>query len=356
MDKENGLTKNLHKAKLYLTAIATAAAVVLFFIFSNPGRQDRLVGPEEKSPVPSQSPVKKRPDLPTAPSDGKGGETARIIAPASETGKEKADIPDYKRMKTLINEELKGFPGDASVIFYDPVHENSIKIKPKVVFESASLVKIPIMVDVFKKINEGEIAGDKLVKLKQSHKVGGSGVLKDKPSGSTYKVEKLVELMIAESDNTATDMLIELTGMKSVEKTARELGMKNTTLQRKIYDFDQIDRGKDNLTTPEDMLAIFLELYQGDKIDTKTRGRMLNILKMQKNKKMIPRFLPVGVECAHKTGGLLGIRHDCGIVYPPDGDPYILILMSKNVTDPAKAERKFALISKRIYYFLNGDK
>jgi beta-lactamase class A len=158
--------------------------------------------------------------------------------------------------------------------------------------------------------------------------------------------------MITKSDNTATDMLINLVGMENVEETAGKFGMKNTTLQRKIYDFEQIDQGRDNLTTPEDMYFLFYNLYEDKDLSEASGEELVNILKGQKNMKMIPKYLPENVSCAHKTGGLTGIVHDCGIIYPPSGKPYILILMGKNVTDTEGAEEKFAILSKKIYYYI----
>ena len=71
---------------------------------------------------------------------------------------------------------------------------------------------------------------------------------------------------------------------------------------------------------------------------------------------MIPKFLPDKVMVAHKTGSLLGIMHDCGIVYPENREPYILILMAKEVTLPEKVEQGFANISKNIYEMLCNGK
>jgi len=262
---------------------------------------------------------------------------------------------DYKKLSKKLEKASKKLPGTMGLILYDISSGKTIEINPDDVFESASLVKILIMVEVYEQIGEGRITPNTEIELKDKDRVGGSGVLKNEPAGSKWKVSRLLELMIAESDNTATDMLIDLVGMKSVDKTIKKLGLRKTALRRKIFDFDQIARGRDNLTTPGDMLILLKEIHGGEIIDKAHRAAMIGILKNQKRNSMIPRHLPKGVECAHKTGSLLGILHDCGIIYPSDGNDYILILMGKDITDPEKAERMFADISKAIYYTFYPD-
>jgi len=298
--------------------------------------------------------------IPTCLMDGKkdfsSGET-------SSSGPEEIEIEatlppspapeiDYGKLKEIIMEEVKYFPGTAGIAFYDFEREEKIEINEGEIFESASLVKLPVMIEIYRKIEAGELKEEEEIVLKEEDKTGGSGILKDKPSGSLWTVKELVELMITESDNTATDILIDLAGMEEVENTCRKIGLLNTTLERKIYAFEEIDHGKDNLTSPQDMCLLFTKLYEGPEISEMAGKEMLSILKGQKNKKIIPRFLPEDTVCAHKTGGLLGIVHDCGIVYPPDRNPYVLVLMGKNVSDNDLAEEVFAGISEKIYFYL----
>jgi len=259
---------------------------------------------------------------------------------------------DYGRLNEIILEEVKTFPGTAGIVFYDFEREEKIEINEREIFESASLVKLPVMIEIYRKIEKGELDPGEEISLKEEDKTGGSGILKDKPSGSLWTVKELLELMITESDNTATDILIDLTGMEEVKDTCIRMGLQDTTLERKIYAFEEIDRGKDNLTSPRDMCLIFTKIYKGPEISEIAREEMLFILKKQKNKKIIPRFLPEDTVCAHKTGGLLGIVHDCGIIYPPGRSPYVLVLMGKDVTAPDLAEEVFAGISEKIYFYL----
>lgn len=355
------------RANIPLT-LAVVVLVIVLFALSKPYRFDRLLGPEEGNQSTGagegiESYGKNEKGTPTAPyrpGKYKGYPGSGKMPPKKEKSEEvKKGKMNMKKLEGIIRKDLEKFPGKAGVIVFFPEMKgpgNKVEINPDEIFESASLVKIPIMAEVFHQIREEKITGEQEIILQDSHKAGGSGVLKNEPAGSGWKVSRLVELMISESDNTAADMLIELAGIKAVEDYAGELGMKKTTLRRKIYDFDQIDLGNDNYTTPRDMLAIFWELYGGEKIDGRDRAGMLNILKGQKRNNVIPRYLPPEASCAHKTGGLLGIVHDCGIIYPPGKSPCILILMGKEVRDDKVAEDVFAGVSRSVYgyYLKNG--
>ena len=349
-----------------LWILALIAIISLLVFVMNPERRSRLLGPgEENNKKPSFTEGEGKSENPSLnPDNGntmkeRTAEDESSLTNLKKTGNEEISMrpkTDYKKLRKEIEQETKHFPGTAGIIFYDLSNGEKIEINPNEQFESASLVKLPIMVEIFNATDRGEINPDTEMELKESHKVGGSGILKNKPTGSHWKINQLTELMITQSDNTATDMLIELVGMKAVEKTAGELGMTKTTLKRKIFAFEEIDRGSDNYTTPEDMFILLKEIYNGEKLKRKQCNEMVDMLKKQKRNSMLPLRLPKDAACAHKTGSLLGILHDVGIVYPPKGNPYILVLMGKNVTDEKQGESVFADISKKIYFTLNPGK
>jgi beta-lactamase class A len=320
-----------------LTVVATYV-LFLFFVQGKSGSRPRLTSSENYAARDG----KQEPS--SGKKDGKSLSTAGSRAKKAECNK----------MKVLIEKEAKNLQGTVGIIFHDFESGCHVEINPEEVFESASLVKVPIMIETYRKMARGDTSLYHEIVLQDYHKVGGAGILKNKPAESRWTVKKLLELMITESDNTATDMLIELVGMDPVNRCCREMGLHHTTLHRKIYDFDRIDEGKDNLTSPRDMYKIFRMLYDGSWISKAHREEILGILKRQKRNTMIPRYLPREISCAHKTGGLIGIIHDCGIVYPRGRKPYILILMSRDVKDQARGENGFATMSKKIFEQVEG--
>ncbi|MCE1246070.1 MAG: class A beta-lactamase-related serine hydrolase [Firmicutes bacterium] len=268
------------------------------------------------------------------------------VQPVGKTEKKISD------MKKEVESILADFPGKASLAFYDYETGEALNMDSGESFESASLVKIPIMYEVFRQIQEGLISQDKELVLEDSMKTGGAGVLKDEPAGSKWKISEILTFMITKSDNTAADMMIDLAGMENVEKTAVSLGAKGITLRRKIYDFAQIDKGKDNYATPDDMMVMLRAIVENKGVNEKYCQEMIDIMKKQTMRDRIPKLLPKDVVCASKTGGLTGFVHDCAIIYPQGKKPYVLVLMGKNVTDENKAKEIYAKTSLAVYKWI----
>lgn len=266
--------------------------------------------------------------------------------PQKKTSPKKVETsPEVEK---LVKEASKSFPGKAGIVFYDISENEIIGYNIKEEFEAASLIKIPILIEYFRQVKAGKLKPQQTVKIKNSMKAGGSGSIKNLPEGSGISFAKLAELMITKSDNTATDILINQLGMKNVNDTAAELGCGATFLNRTIWDFAAIDRGFGNTTTPEDMMILLKAVYEGKAVDVLSSAAMIEILKKQENRKMIPAYLPKETEVAHKTGELNGILHDCGIIYNGRSS-YVLCLMGKNIKNNDQARKFWALLSLEIY-------
>jgi beta-lactamase class A len=192
------------------------------------------------------------------------------------------------------------------------------------------------MIATLQAVKEKHIGLYDEIKLKPSHKVGGSGILKYKPSGKKITVDTLIELMITRSDNTATNMLTELLGFNYFNRTFKKFGLKVTNLRRKILDLKAAKRGIDNYTTPYEMAFLLEEIYKKRLISRDVCEYMLSILKRQKISDRIPRYLPNYLQIAHKTGLLKRVCHDAGIVFSDKGDILICILTSDISTRLAK--------------------
>jgi len=265
--------------------------------------------------------------------------SARVISKAT----------DYSSgLEKLIAEEARLFPGTPGIFFTDLKTGKTIKVNAGISFPAASLIKIPILIEVFKEAQEGRIRLDRKLIVTQKDQVGGSGILKSAPPGSKITVLKAATLMIRESDNTATDMLIRLVGMEAVNRTTGELGCRKTLLERTIWDFAATDRGRDNVTSPQDMAFMLASIENTSFLNKDSCLAMKNILLGQKRRDVMTAYLPKELPVAHKTGELSGILHDCGIVYLP-GRPYILCLLGKNIRDAGKAQESWKRISQKIY-------
>ncbi|MFH0803244.1 MAG: serine hydrolase [bacterium] len=270
---------------------------------------------------------------------------ALFLSPATVISK----AADYSsRLEKIIAGEARLFPGTPGIFFLDLKAGKKIKVNAEVSFPAASLIKVPILIEVFKEAREGRIRLDRKLTVTRKDQVGGSGILKSATPGSKITVLKAATLMIQESDNTATDMLIRLVGMEAVNGTMEKIGCRRTFLKRTIWDFDAADRGRDNVTSPQDMALMLASIENASFLDKDSCLAMKNILLGQKRRNLMTARLPKDLPVAHKTGGLSGILHDCGIIYVP-GRPCILCLLGKDIRDAEKAQESWRRISQEIY-------
>jgi beta-lactamase class A len=215
-------------------------------------------------------------------------------------------------------------------------------------FPAASLVKLPVMMAVYETVNQGKMRLDETVVLKGADKTGGSGILKGVPSGRTFTVGQLVELMVAASDNTATNILIKKLDMGQLNAWFKAFGLRRTNLARLMMDFRRRSRGYENYTCADDMSYALERLYRQDFLPGEFSRRCLDILKKQKVKDRLPRYLPKDTVVAHKTGLERNVCHDAGIIYTPHGD-YLVCVMTKNAPNHGTAKEFIAKIASRVY-------
>ena len=151
--------------------------------------------------------------------------------------------------------------------------------------------------------------------------------------------------MITVSDNTATNILIDLVGMENVNKTLEKLGLKNTKLQRKMIRPDASARGEENLSTPLEAMKLMEMLYKGEVISKEISNQVIDILKKRKEANL-NKYLPEDIPIANKPGGIEGVTCEWGIVYLPR-HPYVIVVMSNY--NLKSANETIAQISKIIY-------
>lgn len=232
-----------------------------------------------------------------------------------------------KSLRQTIQHTLADQAGKWGIVIEQIGTDNRLVINSELVFPSASLIKVPIMLEVMRQAAAGRIALDQEIAVSEAHKTGGAGVLKELRTGLTMTVEELVTLMIILSDNTATNMLIDLVGMEKVNRTCTEYGLTATILRRKMMDFEAARAGAENETSAADMARIFQAIYSSEGMPQAYGERMLNILKRQQVRDKLPFYLPEETIFANKTGTLPGVEHDAGLLFLPKGVYFIGVLL-----------------------------
>ncbi|WP_051541858.1 serine hydrolase [Clostridium lundense] len=236
---------------------------------------------------------------------------------------------DFYEMVDKVKEEIDGFKGTCGVIIKNENTGDCLQYNEDVVFPAASIIKLSILLELFKKVDNGDINLQERVVLKESEKVDGFGVLKELDCDVNLTIKDLATLMIILSDNVATNKLIHILDMESINNTIKELGMKDTVLGRKMMDGEAKKKGLDNYTSAKDtliMLEAYLNYSNVIKLSAKNRETILDILKKQQCNNKLPLLMPKDISFGHKTGDLPGVEHDAGIIFSKIGQIIIIVL------------------------------
>jgi beta-lactamase class A len=213
-------------------------------------------------------------------------------------------------------------------------------------FNPASVIKIPVMIEAYNQMEQGRISFNTELTLEQHNKLPGAGSIQFFRNKSPFTVGRLIELMITDSDNTATAMLIEKLGMYRINATMKKVGMRKTVLR----DWTMLNKlpGRHNVTSPEDMLMVMEKMYQGRLISKSASEAMLATMKRQRHKWGIARFLPPTTVIANKTGSLDFVRNDVGIIWQND-KPYIVSIFAEHLPSNHGGSVMVGALSKAIF-------
>ena len=228
----------------------------------------------------------------------------------------------------------------------------TLSVNGDVVFTQASAIKLPLLVELFRQVEEGRHALDEPVVLQESDITSGSGVLRHlSPGAVTMSLRDYATLMILVSDNTATNMLIERIGMDHVNQTMARLGLTHTKLQRKMMDREAWLADRENLSTPNEQARLLELIFKGEVLGRESTEELIRALSIPKSSRIRP-LLPPDTRVAHKTGTVPGVVVDVGIVFLPDC-PFIVSAMANWLTDPQEAEQAISRITLVAYQYFD---
>lgn len=257
-------------------------------------------------------------------------------------------IMEDELLKEKILEYLQGKKGEFSFYIIDPVTGEETMINNRTI-SSASIIKVFLIVEVHKQIRDGKISFSDKLTLKEKFKVYGSGILRKKDVGTRYSVEYLLHLVITISDNVAANMLADYVGLKNINKTAKELGMDDTTFGHLILEKEKMTYYYgSNTTNAKDLATIMYKIYNYDCLGEEYDKKMIALFKTCKTNSKIPKRLPKTLEIAHKTGSLPLYEHDAGIVYNESRD-FIFAAMSNELKSNPDGQLIISTIAKMTY-------
>ena len=250
-----------------------------------------------------------------------------------------AEIPNAA---AVIDPAVREAAGDVAVVMTDlDSGETLYSYNAGMQMPSASTIKVLIMAELLRRVENGELDLNQRVSVAQEDKLLDSiiGCLDQ----SDYSLRDLIVMMIIESDNTATNVLIDIAGFEPVNRIASELGLENTSLQRKMLDFKAAEEGRQNYSSAADMDKIMQMIGRGELISPDACRFMLQVLNM-----------PEGLIVAHKSGTLDKLEHETGIFWV-DGNDYVLTIFTQNQESNSAARDFIGQLSLDIFQFMNGD-
>ncbi len=256
-------------------------------------------------------------------------------------------------MRDSIVKKLEGLPGRVSFLYENLATGDKASYKEDEPMMAASVIKLFVMAAAFDRIEKGLLDRSEMIGVRREECVPSCGALTYLHEGILVTVMDLITLMIIFSDNTATNLLIDLLGMEQINVFIKDQGFEKTLLQRKMYDLELSSRGIQNYITAGEAGRLLKMMYEGKLVSGQASENMIGILKNQQLCSKIPFYLqalPEEPEIAHKTGEDRGITHDVGIVY---GKEPFLVCFCGNETDTPAFERVMAEVSLELYEGLN---
>lgn len=202
------------------------------------------------------------------------------------------------------------------------------------VVATASTIKYPILMHAAKCVHDGYLTWETPLTLTDADKVGGMGVMQNFIAPHQFTLRDTCYLMTAVSDNTATNLVIDVLGVDNINQFIRSMGVSDTRLNRKAFSPDTDASRKYGLgqTTADDMFKLLMEVYRPTRLPVDVVSDIKWMLERQTDHVSIPRVLPQGWVYAGKTGRVMDVRGDIGYVKAPDGREWVLSMFCYGLT------------------------
>jgi len=269
---------------------------------------------------------------------------------------------------TAIDREIQRSGAETvGIYFKDLSTSDSLLLDADARVHAASMMKVPVMIQVFRDVEAGALGLDDSLVITATFRsiVDGSAYELSVPDdsdttlyhrvGERESVRELMDRMITVSSNLATNMLIQRVGADRTQRTMRELGADSIAVLRGVEDTKAYQAGLNNTTTARDLGIVFSAIAENRAASGASCREMVEILARQEFNEGLPAGLPAGTRVAHKTGWITGIRHDGGIVFLPDGQAYVLVVLTRGIDDVDKADQLIIAVSRIAYRYVTGS-
>ena len=254
----------------------------------------------------------------------------------------------WQKLETSVTDTDRSLDGVMGVAIVDLTDNHQYLLHADDVYPQASSIKIAVLAELYRQSQQGKL------KLTDSYTVNASDLVPDSDimGGLTPGVTKLTlrdvaTMMVAVSDNSATNVLIDRVGMDNVNALMTSLGLKHTLLRRKMMDLKAAGEGRENVSTPKEMATLLEQIYHGKVLNKEMTDDFFKVLSTHKDS-WIPRYLPEGLKMANKPGALEGVRNDSGVIFV-ENRPYIICVMTTYLRRESDGEEAIARVSQAAY-------
>jgi beta-lactamase class A len=210
------------------------------------------------------------------------------------------------------------------------------------VFPVASTIKIAVLAELFRQVEAGSIQLEEPYQLKASDLVGGTGVLIHL-TAARLTIRDLATLMIVLSDNSAANVLIDRLGIENINALLDRLGLKETRLRRKMMDEKAASEGRENTSTPRELLRLLEAIYRQRVVAADRTAELLDLLSLPKKSEIARDLLPQ-TRVAGKPGDLSGVQADAAIVFVKDR-PFAIAVLTSYAGDSEAAEELISRVA-----------
>jgi beta-lactamase class A len=250
----------------------------------------------------------------------------------------------WTKLEQSILEIDRNLDGAMGVAIVDLTDGHKYLLHANDVFPQASSIKICVLAELYRQAQQGKLKLTDLYTVNAADLVADSDIMGGLTPGVTrITLRDLATMMVAVSDNSATNVLIDRVGMDNVNAFLASQGLRETKLRRKMMDLKAAGEGRENVSTPAEMARLLSALYNGEILDKEMTADFFKVLSTHKDS-WIPRDLPDDLKIADKPGALEGVRNDSGVIFV-DNRPYILCVMSTYLRRERDGEDAIANIS-----------
>src|SRR5579864_3310701 len=267
--------------------------------------------------------------------------------------------PAAEKLQVLwqkLQEELKaidtGLDGVMGLAVKDLTSGETFFIHGDEIMPQASSIKIAVLANLYLQAQQGKLKLTDEYIVRSQDLVSGSDIMLGLTPGVTrLTLRDLATMMVAVSDNSATNVLIRRVGMENVNAMLENMGLHAIKLRRQMMDLKAASEGRENISTPREMMTLLETIYRGKLLNKEMTADFLKVLSTHKESSLL-QGLPDDAVAANKPGELEAVRNDSGIVFLKNR-PYILCVMTTYLRDEREGSVAIRKISTLTYSYFD---